>query len=1013
MTNGEKFLAVLITLIFLTLGSVSAADVSNVTDSPVITDTPVTSIQPSSSNLDTSDQSNTIGVIVKYQYTDDNGQITPNIVIKNSNSTLNSPKTYDKDLNKYIVSVNPTSDVSALNVTVTAPGYITQSSLLPVNNSSNGLLGNLVFNMKATESYQLGRDVTAKADSLLHFSSADDVLAITTAGVPKLHGQTSEGAIEAILNYARGTISYGQGNMLMLRQAATDLIDFCFVVKKGNKLTAVIFLNGSTNYSYLGTISENMTKKQWNTLYKSVGGEDAFSFASLANGWYDNVSYLVLQEAAFHGHICEGTLGGYTITEALMQYYPPIQATNGGSGSPGDITSYKVLGIPGDSASDAVLFFLDATAGKSGYVGFNTTSTGATSNMMGFIRWKDAVVTYNKSTNQYGVTRPGTGTLIVMQYNSAENKKLFEKETGITGNGSLEQLKYNTWWINRINTNPGSLVSILVEKENLTEEQYYYLIGSASNITYPNGNNATNAGKTRIEAIEAHGLDYAYITSLNLPNATRLNTIATKGNLTYDNFKQIGVTASNIAKDIFEKELGIKIEKGMPNFEILTTAGYSYINQQSTEAVWDGIYEVFESRLSRFTLLPDHRPMWKPLWFTFVLKQDDGKLMAVYVRYNQNGTFFVGSYNGSHVNDIGIQTLNNSKLSSGISSNAFPDGNWFNIQSLTNAWAGDLAFDQLVTFLFHGHACPGVQPGFFMTDYIQSNYPLNENESYFYIASSIYCKDDSLEYLLDISPGLGNYMDQRLTASDVESEYLNGATEEGVLVIWDKELNIGKAVIMNFKWATIDTSSGVTSEAKRALQIQAFIDMYKGIQNPNIKEGNTILSTESRYITQDQFDMLKSGSGNQANALSYIKSLPNLSKEEVLKSINQSNPTNPTNPTNPNTNNNHNGTVWTNNGGSASSASSGYSNGQLSSGLNSYNSIGSSVSTPSSVGATYDANSAGAGAASSSNGKAYEVSQSGSSSSSGINSNNFVYAVILVLIIGAFAGFGFIRARKN
>ena len=70
LTNGEKFLAVLITLIFLTLGSVSAADVSNVTDSPVITDTPVTSIQPSSSNLDTSDQSNTIGVIVKYQYTE-------------------------------------------------------------------------------------------------------------------------------------------------------------------------------------------------------------------------------------------------------------------------------------------------------------------------------------------------------------------------------------------------------------------------------------------------------------------------------------------------------------------------------------------------------------------------------------------------------------------------------------------------------------------------------------------------------------------------------------------------------------------------------------------------------------------------------------------------------------------------------------------------------------------------------------------------------------------------------
>lgn len=85
-----------------------------------------------------------------------------------------------------------------------------------------------MFNLIASDSYKLGRDVTAKADKLLDFKTADKVLAITTAGVPKLNGKTSEGAIDGILNYATGYISYGRGNLLMLRQTAVDPIDFLF-----------------------------------------------------------------------------------------------------------------------------------------------------------------------------------------------------------------------------------------------------------------------------------------------------------------------------------------------------------------------------------------------------------------------------------------------------------------------------------------------------------------------------------------------------------------------------------------------------------------------------------------------------------------------------------------------------------------------------------------------------------------------------------------------------------------
>ncbi len=83
----------------------------------------------------------------------------------------------------------------------------------------------LLFNLKANDAYKLGRDVTADADRLLDFKTADDILVVTTAGVTKLNGKSTEDALEAILNY--GTkIKYS--NVLMLRDTAVNPIDFAF-----------------------------------------------------------------------------------------------------------------------------------------------------------------------------------------------------------------------------------------------------------------------------------------------------------------------------------------------------------------------------------------------------------------------------------------------------------------------------------------------------------------------------------------------------------------------------------------------------------------------------------------------------------------------------------------------------------------------------------------------------------------------------------------------------------------
>ena len=794
--------------------------------------------------------------------------------------------------------------------------------------------------------------------------------------------------MEAIVNY--GYIPYS--NVLMLRQSAVDPIDFAFIVKYGNNLKAIVFQNASTSYSYLGTISQDMAKSEWNDYYNAVAGENAWAFASLANGWNAGVSREILQEAAFHGHICEGTLGGYSIIQALLKYYPPEQETNpGGVGSPADITAYKVLGVPGGSDDDAALFFLDDTIGKTGYVGMNTTYTGATENMLGFIKW------YSKTK---------TGDLIIMSFNSTKLKETFTKETGIDPDaGSLEELKYCSWWINQINTNPENLVDFLYEFTGLNQEQYNYLMGTTDNVTYD--------GEPFDYGIDGHGLDLEYILSLNLAQATRANAAENnQARLSDAEIKQIGIDAAQKAKEIFKEELGIDIDRDDVDFLALTDAGYAFLNGQDTVIARDGLYEVFGGTLYSQNVLSLHQAVWKPLWFAFAIRYPDSDLVnMVYLRYNPDTKdFFVGDFNGTgtRVVDIGFETLNNSAKLRAIEKSFVPDGNWFNIQTIINAWNEHPLFDQMATFLYHAHVCPGVQPGFFITDYIQDKYPLGENESYTYIADTIFCKDDSLTYLLDLSPGLGSYYVQKLPTNETVSPYIDGGTYQGVLVVWDDNLKVGKASSVSFKWGTIDSSMYSTSEAARANQIRAYIDLYAGKDNPYLKAEPIVSTDDERWINEDQYNMLKQGAGENFNAISYLKSLDDsVTKEGVIKA-NQAN-SNGNSDSNSNSSSNSNSNSNTNANSNSNSQASSASNRPSSSS----SSVGTSGATATSAPAFSDDSAQDSASddskSSPSNSKSYEVSKTPATKSA--DSNSLIYALVGVLAIGAVLGFGYMRRK--
>ncbi|HOI40002.1 MAG TPA: FmdE family protein [Methanobacterium sp.] len=549
-----------------------------------------------------------IGVEVNYEYQDDN--INPEITVTDSNNaSINFTKTYDQAFQGYRLNFTYPGVVNGtlFKIMVKAPGYVTQTQNVLVNQDGTdpNFYGSATFNMKATANYKLGRQITAIANQKLNFATADDVLCITTAGLAYRNGVTTQDCLEGILNGAYGFITYGKGNLLTFQSARTDPLDFCFIVRRGSSLTAAFFKNGSLTPAYVGTFS-SVTQTLWDKTLKPKLGKNAFGYVSLASAWKEGLSTDILRQAAYHGHVCLGTISGQAMVSLLLKYYPP-----GVYGDSGELeaTSYRAITVPGNSDDDAYIYSLDLTTGKRSWVGYNT----AADNMAGFIRWCS-------STN--------LGTLIIMRFNEDAVVNLFKQETGIKAySGIASELKFNAWLINKLENDPDSLVEILYVFENITPAIH---------------NNLTGGVNSKQVVCDALGLDMDYILGLGLTNVAdqRVATNYNTGSLTPEQIKDIGKRAAEEAIKLF-KESGIDLKDYVDSSKltVFTTAGYVRVNGQVMDMTMDGIYEILGSRLSRATLLPVHNARYNPLYFQFTLVQNGTYISKTLTYDPETGNF--------------------------------------------------------------------------------------------------------------------------------------------------------------------------------------------------------------------------------------------------------------------------------------------------------------------------------------------------------------------------------------
>ena len=752
-------------------GAVSAADSSDTGGETEIPD------------VDSSDASLVdpiIGVKVNYEYQDD--KINPEISVTDSNNVkINFTKKYDQAFQGYRLNFTYPGVVNGtlFKIMVKAPGYVTQTQNVMVNQSGTdpNFYGSSTFNMKATANYKLARQITAKADKLLNFATADDVLCITTAGLVYRNGVTTQDCLEGILNGSHGEISYGQGNLLTFQSARNDPLDFCFIVRNGNKLTAAFFKNGKLTPAYFGTFS-SVTQKLWDKTIKPKLGKNAYGYVSLANSWKDGLSTDILRQAAYHGHVCLGTLSGQAMVSLLLKYYPPGVYGNNGEL---EATSYRAISVPGNSDDDAYIYSLDLTTGKRSWVGYNT----AADSMVGFIRWCDTTK---------------LGTLIIMRFNENAVVKLFKQETGIKAySGIAAELNFNAWLINKLETDPDSLVEILYVFENITPAIH---------------NNLTGGVDSKNVVCDAKGLDMEYILGLGLINvadqkvATNYNT----GSLTPDQIKDIGKKAAEEAIKLF-KEAGIDLKDYVDSSKltVFTSAGYVRINGQVMDMTMDGIYEYFGSRLSRATLLPVHNARYNPLYFQFTLLKDGGFISKTLTYDPVTGNFTAKNGSTCIIDQVVMYNP---------------------------------PYDALMAWLWHNHVCGGSSPGYLITNYIYQNFPVGDDESYALIGNSISCRDDIYSYLLGISPGAGTYFSQRMTKDSTGNDIL-------VLSIYDSKTKTRRVAIIN--WKNPEFQGNYNS-------YEEYIKLYWGdYSSPNLKTPPVISITADTYVTEAEWNRIISG----------------------------------------------------------------------------------------------------------------------------------------------------------
>lgn len=232
------------------------------------------------------------------------------------------------------------------------------------------------------------------------------------------------------------------------------------------------------------------------------------------------------------------------------------------------------------------------------------------------------------------------------------------------------------------------------------------------------------------------------------------------------------------------KDLNAK--KGDAQLCAMTDATYVRVNGKTSEHYVGLIQEETGCTVGKGNLLFFHRHMNYPLKIA-IFRRDTKECVVI-------------SYDGRETKakkyDLGLDASSEPGFWKKVDPPLAPDA--FTIVTFLHAWAMDAPHDLLKCAEFHNHLCPAVTAGYMIARFVMSKYPLQKGERYKWIASPLYCKDDVVQVLLDVTAGKKDLYMRRLTKAEKEDlKYKNVA---GILLVWNKNDKRGNGVVVEFNW---------------------------------------------------------------------------------------------------------------------------------------------------------------------------------------------------------------------
>ncbi|MEA1864369.1 MAG: FmdE family protein [Euryarchaeota archaeon] len=339
----------------------------------------------------------------------------------------------------------------------------------------------------------------------------------------------------------------------------------------------------------------------------------------------------------------------------------------------------------------------------------------------------------------------------------------------------------------------------------------------------------------------------------------------------------LGYRAANMSME------QLSFEKGDPNVLALTRAGRATaVGGHSTEQCIDAVIATSGCTMGNKNLIIIHSCSEKPLWFVFCnqntmeatyLRADKGVLAdylgrestttdkdALYKEFMEDDAVFEFSskYNVDANDLIADPTPWNNMLGEIGPTDAM------SIVYVANPLARFSPSGLIAGLEMHDHICPAVLCGYFFTEMVMEELPLQSpSDKYVAISTPPWCKDDAMTPLLGITNSV------RMVSADISEDmkqqlpsppYGGGGGHGigGTVIRWNKTTNSGDGIFMSFnKLEAINLSDSgyltASSPAQRGIEVLKIICWMT--ENPD--EARKVHQVEKRFkVNEEELNQL-------------------------------------------------------------------------------------------------------------------------------------------------------------